>query len=128
MHPPAKVDILIGQDNSDALVPLQVFKGNPGDPFAVLTKFGFSLSGVVPDDSSDCVSHAIVSNFVHTPIDAKVEVLSDIADVQVGSTMKSLSISTDCEAVDVCHGESIVIDSHVDVPSLGKLVMLTIIC
>ena len=116
VHPPAKVDILIGQDNSDALVPLQVFKGNPGDPFAVLTKFGFSLSSVVPDDSSDCVSHAIVSNFVHTPIDAKVEVLSDIADVQVGSTMKSLSISTDCEAVDVCHGESIVIDSHVDVP------------
>ena len=116
VHPPAKVDILIGQDNSDALVPLQVFKGNPGDPFAVLTKFGFSLSGVVPDDSSDCVSHAIVSNFVHTPIDAKVEVLSDIADVQVGSTMKSLSISTDCEGVDVCHGESIVVDSHVDVP------------
>ena len=53
---------------------------------------------------------------MHTPIDAKVEVLSDIADVQVGSTLKSLSISTDCEAVDVCHGESIVIDSHADVP------------
>ena len=116
VYPPAKVDILIGQDNSDALVPLQVFKGNPGDPFAVSTTFGFSLSGVVPDDSSDCVSHAIVSNFAHTPIDAKVEVLSDIADVQVVSTLKSLSISTDCEAVDVCHGESIVVDSHVDVP------------
>ena len=115
LYPPAKVDILIGQDNSDALVLRQVFKGNPGDPFAVSTKFGFSLSGVVPDDSSDCVSHAIVSNFVHTPIDAKVEVLSDIADVQVGSTLKSLSISTDCEGVDVCHGEYIV-DSHVDVP------------
>ena len=95
LYPPAKVDILIGQDNSDALVPLQVFKGNPGDPFAVSMNFGFSLSSVVPDDSSDCVSHAIVSNFVHTPIDAKVEVLSDIADVQVGSTLKSLSISTD---------------------------------
>ena len=70
------------------------------------------MYGVVPGSSPDCV----VSNFVHTPIDAKVEVLSDIADVQVGSTLKSLSISTDCEAVDVCHGESIVIDSHVDVP------------
>ena len=120
LYPPAKVDILIGQDNSDALVPLQVFKGNPGDPFAVSTKFGFSLSGVVPDDSSDCVSHAIVSNFVHTPIDAKVEVLSDIADVQVGSTLKSLSISTDCEGIDVCHGEYIV-DSHVDVPIFRKV-------
>ena len=116
VHPPAKVDILIGQDNSDALVPLQVLKGNPGDPFSVLTKFGWTLNSVVPGMSPDCVSLAVVSNFVHTPIDAKVEVLSDIADVQVGSTMKSLSISTDCEAVDVCHGESIVIDSHVDVP------------
>ena len=112
VYPPAKVDLLMGQDNSEALVPLQVLKGNPGDPFGVLTKFGYSLNGVVPGSSPDCV----VSNFVHTPIDAKVEVLSDIADVQVGSTLKSLSISTDCEAVDVCHGESIVIDSHVDVP------------
>ena len=94
------------------MVPLQVLRGNPGDPFAVLTKFGYSLNGVVPGSSPDCV----VSNFVHTPIDGKAEVLGDIADVQVGSTMKSLSISTDCEGVDVCHGESIVIDSHVDVP------------
>ena len=116
VHPPAKVDILIGQDNSEALVPLQVLKGNHGDPFSVLTKFGWTLNSVVPGSSPDCVSLAVVSNFVHTSIDAKVEVLSDIADVQVGSTLKSLSISTDCEAVDVCHGESIVVDSHVDVP------------
>ena len=40
VHPPAKVDLLIGQDNSEALVPLQVLKGNPGDPVSVLTKFG----------------------------------------------------------------------------------------
>ena len=116
VYPPAKVDLLIGQDNSEALVPLQVLKGNPGDPFAVLTKFGWTLNSVVPGSSPDCVSLAVVSNFVHTSIDAKVEVLCDIADVQVGSTLKSLSISTDCEAVDVCHGESIVIDSHADVP------------
>ena len=115
VHPPAKVDLLIGQDNSEALVPLQVLKGNPGDPFAVLTKFGWTLNSVVPGISPDCVSLAVGSNFVHTSIDAKVEVLRDIADVQVGSTLKSLSISTDCEGVDVCHGEYIV-DSHVDVP------------
>ena len=116
VYPPAKVDLLIGQDNSEALVPLQVLKGNPGDPFGVLTKFGWTLNSVVPGSSPDCVSHCVVSNFVHTSINAKVEVLGDTADVQVGSTMKSLSISTDCEGVDVCHGESIVVDSHVDVP------------
>ena len=112
VYPPAKVDLLIGQDNSEALVPLQVLKGNPGDPVSVLTKFGWTLNSVVPGSSPDCV----VSNFVHTPIDAKVEVLSDIADVQVGSTLKSLSISTDCEAVDICYGESDLVDGHVDLP------------
>ena len=115
LHPPAKVDLLIGQDNSEALIPLQVLKGNPGDPVSILTKFGWTLNSVVPGSSPDCVSLAVVSNFVHTSIDAKVEVLSDIADAQVGSTLKSLSISTDCEGVDICHGEYIV-DSHVDVP------------
>ena len=110
MHPLAKVDILIGQDNSEALVPLQVLRGNPGDPFSVLAKFGWTLNSVVPGSSPDCVS-----NFVHTSIDAKVEVFSDIADDHVDSTPKSLSVSTDHKVLDICHGESIV-DSHVDVP------------
>ena len=121
LYPPAKVDILIGQDNSDALVPLQVFKGNPGDPFAVLTKFGFSLNGVVPGDSSDCVSHAVVSNFLFTSSVAKVDTLKDIADDHVDSTLKSLSASTGREVLDICHGESVIVDvpipwevSHVD--------------
>ena len=112
VHPPAKVDILIGQDNSEALVPLQVLKGNPGDPFCVLTKFEWTLNSVFPGSSTHCV----VSNFVHTSIDAKVEVLSDIADDHVDSTPKSLSVSTDHKVLDICHGESIVFDSHVDVP------------
>ena len=110
VHPPAKIDILIGQDNSEALVPLQVLKGNPGDPFSVLTKFGWTLNSVFPCSSPDCVS-----NFVHTSIDAKVEVLSDIADDHVDSTPKSLSVSADLKVLDICHGESIVVDSHVDV-------------
>ena len=116
VYPPAKVDLLIGQDNSEALVPLQVLKGNPGDPVSVLTKFGWTLNSVVPGSSPDCVSLAVVSNLVHTSIDAKVEVLSDIADDHVDSTPKSLSVSTDHKVLDICHGESIVFDSHVDVP------------
>ena len=121
MHPPAKVDLLIEQDNSEALVPLQVLKGNPGDPFSVLTKFGWTLNSVVPGSSPDCVALCVVSNFVHTSIDAKVEVLSDIADDHVDPTLKSCSVSTDCKVVDICHGESIAVDdpihrelSHVD--------------
>ena len=121
VHPPAKVDLLIGQDYSEALVPLQVLKGNPGNPFAVLTKFGWTLNSVVPGSSPDCISLCVVSNFVHTSIDAKAEVLSDIADDHVDPTLKSCSVSTDCKVVDICHGESIFVDvpiprelSHVD--------------
>ena len=110
VHPPAKVDILIGQDNSEALVPLQVLKGNPGDPFYVLTKFGWTLNSVFPGSSTHCVSHCVVSNFVHTSIDAKVEVLSDTADDHVDPTLKSLSVSIDCKVLDICYGES----DHVD--------------
>ena len=121
VHPPAKVDLLIGQDNSEALVPLQVLKGNPGDPVSVLTKFGWTLNSVVPGSSPDCVSLAVVSNLVHTSIDAKVEVLSGIADDHVDPTLKSLSVSTDHKVLDICHGESVIVDvpiprevSHVD--------------
>ena len=110
VYPPAKVDLLIGQDNSEALVPLQVLKGNPGDPFGVLTKFGRTLNSVVPGSSTHCVSHCVVSNFVHTSIDAKVEVLSDIADDHVDPTLNSLSASTDREVLDICHGESVIAD------------------
>ena len=116
VHPPAKVDILIGQDNSEALVPLQVLKGNPGDPFSVLTKFGWTLNSVVPGNSPDCVSLAVVSNFVHISIDAKVDAVKDIADVRVCSTLKSLSVSTDCKVLDICYGESDLVDGHVDLP------------
>ena len=89
VHPPAKVDLLIEQDNSEALVPLKVLRGNPGDPFSVLTKFGWNLNGVVPGSSPDCVSLCVVSNFVHTSINAKVEVLGDTADDHVDPTLKS---------------------------------------
>ena len=121
VYPPAKVDLLIGLDNSEALVPLQVLKRNPGDPVSVLTKFGWTLNSVVPGSSPDCVSLAVVSNLVHTSIDAKVEVLSDIADDHVDPTLKSLSVSTDHKVLDICHGESVIVDvpiprevSHVD--------------
>ena len=119
VYPPAKVDLLIGQDKSEALVPLQVLKGNPGDPFGVLTKFGWTLNSVVPGSSPDCVSHCVVSNFVHTSINAKVEVLGDTADDHVDptqATLKSLSVSTDCKVLDICYGESDLVDGHVDLP------------
>ena len=125
VHPLAKVDLLIGQDNSEALVPLQVLRGNPGDPFAVLTKFGWTLNSVVPGSSPDCV----VSNFVHTSIDAKVEVFSDVADDHVDPTLKSSSVFIDHKVFLISTMGSLLLLTVILIfPSLGKLVMLTILC
>jgi hypothetical protein len=57
------VHILLGQDNCEALVPLEVRKGSkPGDPFAVRTLFGWSINGPMP--STRPVSKRIVSHFI----------------------------------------------------------------
>ena len=74
------------------------------------------MNSVVPGSSPDCVSLCVVSNFVHTSIDAKVEVLSDIADDHVDPTLNYLSVSTDCKVLDICYGESDLVDGHVDLP------------
>ena len=123
VHQPAKVDLLIGQNNSKALVPRQVLMGNPGDPFTVLTKFGYSLNGVVPGSFPDCVSLAVVSNFVHTSFDAKVKAALDYVD----STLKSsclLIIRLWISAM----GSLLLLMVVLMFPSLGKLVMFTMIC
>ena len=120
VRPPTKVELLIGQDNSEAFVPLRVLKGQPGDPFAVLTKFGWCLNGVFPGVSPDCVSLSVVSNFISTSIDAKVEALWDIADEHVGSAQKAWSI-TDRKVVDLWQRESKLVNGHVEVPIPWKV-------
>ena len=55
------VDLLIGQDTSEALIPLEVRRGKPGEPFATRTLFGWCVNG---NSSSDKVRRSVVSNFV----------------------------------------------------------------
>ena len=61
-----QVDLLVGQDNSEALVPIEVRRGPVGAPFAVLTMMGWSLNGrVIVDDPCCDVMSAPVST--HNP-------------------------------------------------------------
>ena len=48
-----RVDLLIGQDYAEALLPLQVRSGPPKAPFAVKFLFGWGLCGSVrkPEES-----------------------------------------------------------------------------
>ena len=60
---PSQVDLLIGQDHSAALVPIEVRRGPVGSPFAVLTMMGWSLNGCV---SVNIPSDRVTSNLAFT--------------------------------------------------------------
>ena len=57
-----RVDILIGQDNAEALVPLEVRQGQKGEPFASKSLFGWSVNG--PDRLCNIVSKHVLSHFI----------------------------------------------------------------
>ena len=57
----SEADILIGQDNSAALVPLEVRTGPVGAPFATRTLMGWSLNGCA---SERVPGHSVTSNFI----------------------------------------------------------------
>ena len=73
------VDILIGQDFPDALLPLDIHKGAPEEPYAVCYKFRWGLSGHANKQS---VSNLVICNFVSTsPHFSKTQVDMPVADI-----------------------------------------------
>ncbi|KAJ8031990.1 hypothetical protein HOLleu_25384 [Holothuria leucospilota] len=55
-----KVGLLIGQNSPEALMPIEVKKGNPGQPYAVKTILGWTVNGPL----SKLKEHVATSNFV----------------------------------------------------------------
>ena len=56
---PSKVTLLIGQDCSEALIPLEVRKGLTNEPYAIRTCLGRSISGPVLDHGY--ANHTVIS-------------------------------------------------------------------
>ena len=67
-----KVDLLIGQDAPQALIPLEVREGKNGGPYAVRTALGWTLNGPMGDDLERVDG---TCNFVHAAarIDTSLE-------------------------------------------------------
>ena len=59
------VDLLIGQDHSEVLMPLEIRKGNMGEPFAIRSVLGWCLNGPA---HTPRVGKKVVSNFISTNI------------------------------------------------------------
>ena len=87
----SQVDVLIGQDNSAALVPLDVRSGHEGTPFATLTKMGWTLNGSASDNiSSRRVTSHLITASVHDVSEHRQNEDKDIAYVQENTLKMSI--------------------------------------
>ncbi len=111
MSTPLQIDVLIGQDNAEALLPLCIARGQPGEPYAVESMFGWSVCG----KSLNMTSHRVVSNFISGSIDSKINKLWELEDCHVGSSIKTWSVD-DRKVVALWEEESKIIDGHLEVP------------
>jgi len=78
------VDILIGQDHSEALFPIRTKSGGRGEPFAVQTLLGWSING--PVSTMGATSKKVVAHFISAQsLDEKVQNMWDIENGDVSS-------------------------------------------
>ena len=87
----SQVDVLIGQDNSAALVPLEVRSGPVGTPFATLTKMGWTLNGYASENipSRRVTSHLITAS-VHDVSEHRQDEDKDVAYLQENTLKMSI--------------------------------------
>ena len=113
-------DILIGQDNAEALVPLEVRKGKVGQPFAVRTLFGWSLNGPAhsktPFPIANRISHFISS--ACSPCESLNENLSKWWQIECEglSNPRSSHSIQDQRVLDYWDTECQFIDGHFQLP------------
>ena len=96
----SQVDLLIGQDNSAALIPIKVRRGPAGSPYAVLTMMGWCLNGCV---SMDIPSSRVVCNFIST----------NVSSTEMHAQMETASLHEDLLEMSVDEKDSVVVNCHV---------------
>lgn len=60
----------MGQDNAEALMPIEIRSGGKSEPFACKTLFGWSMNG--PSRVDGPVSRKVVSQFITTSLEVKM--------------------------------------------------------
>lgn len=107
-----KVQLLIGQDYSEALIPLDVRRGGFADPFAVRTLFGWSVNG--PLRCVDNVGSGAVSHFVNVSLEERVNNMWNIENeciVDENSWSKN-----DHEVIGLWESSVTKVDGHYQLP------------
>ena len=115
-----KVDLLIGQNYSEALLPLEVRSGPRGAPYAVKYLFGWGLSGKCQKVD---VSHAVVCNFVSAspvhldtrPADPSVDINRLWEFENIGYDRPGMSVE-DRKVIDLWDNTCRKINGHYELP------------
>ena len=109
------VDVLIGQDHSEALIPLETRVGEKSEPFAVRTLLGWSINGPI---GSDRVAKHVVSNFValsDSSLEQSVERLWRLEEEGVNRDELSWSLD-DRRVMDLWDAKHEFVDGHYQLP------------
>ena len=97
-----RVEILIGQDNSEAFIPLEVRKGKPGEPYAVKTILGWAMNGKV-EDVQGKTSVSLFNKVMATPkvTQGEIKVSTVKADECVNEShpYKATNVKVECVKV-----------------------------
>ena len=110
-----QVNLLIGQDNSEALIPLEVSTGAPGEPFACRTLFGWSLNG--PDREFRKVNRDVTSNFITSDVQNDLNGLWNVEVEGLSSGPDELSPSIqDKRVLELWGREKRMVDGHYQLP------------
>ena len=107
------VHLLIGQDNAEALVPLDIRKGKKGEPFASKTLFGWSING--PDVLGVVGNKKAVSHFIRSSSGTDVDRLWSLENEGLEKDESSYS-QNDKKVIDLWDRETEFIDGHYQVP------------
>ena len=102
------IEMLIGQDNAEALCPLDVKRGKLGEPFACKTLFGWSING--PERVSDPVNSQVISNFINSaPADNVVQMCNSNAEKSENPIVQKLHVES---VINVQESHRTSIDKH----------------
>ena len=107
------INLLVGQDNAEALMPLEVRRGGKGEPFACRTLFGWSVNG--PCQVNGPISRKVVSQFISTSsLEEKVHNLWQMENEGLGSHV-SLS-HEDKGVIELWDKECKLVEGHYEIP------------
>ena len=108
-----EIELLLGQDNAEALIPLEVRKGRKGEPFACKTLFGWSVNG--QDKFAEPTNKIVVSHFISSSPSVDVDRLWRIENEGVTKNDKSWSVE-DRRVVELWDKNVRLVDGHYELP------------